>query len=153
MSRIPLFILFQLSWCISYNLLILHQHSTQTHPRCITIYYKLSFFQRKTLNRCSNKLLLQFLETVLALLWPNELLVLLCQLCHRWCNLRESLYKVPVIACQPKKTPHLWGVPWPRPISHRFHLGRIHLNPFRANYMPKKIHLWQPKFTLLKLGI
>ena len=100
-----------------------------------------------------NQAFLQFLKTGLTFLSPFELGILLHQLRHRFCNLREIPYESSVVSCQSKKTLDLSNCCWGLPLGHSFNFSGIYCYTFSRYNVSEESNFLQPKLTFAKLGI
>jgi starvation-inducible outer membrane lipoprotein len=82
MGWVALLMVLQLSGCIGNDPSTLHQNTTESMSRCITIDHEVFLDIGQGKNRCGGKLLLQRLEVVLALGRPFKLISLLQQVGH-----------------------------------------------------------------------
>src|SRR3954470_8681838 len=85
MSWIVHLMWFQLSRPVSYNLPVLHKHTSKSILGCITIYCLIFASLWYCENRCCCQLLLDLLETFLTLSCPDKWCILPQQHCHWSC--------------------------------------------------------------------
>jgi hypothetical protein len=78
---------------------ILHQHSSNTHARCITIHIERLLNVGLSQYRCSSEVLLQSEKGLLLLHGPFEFRFLLQELGHRLGDLGEVWNESAIISC------------------------------------------------------
>ncbi|MFS7976364.1 hypothetical protein Hanom_Chr10g00891611 [Helianthus anomalus] len=125
--RIILLVNLQLSRSISYQIVALHQHTSKTLNRSVTIDHKIFCTIWWGQNRCTAEFLFQQLESILLFRSPRIHNTFLCQRGKRLRDLREILDKFAIIPSETKKLSHFRRSLWCRPILDNFNLSWIHV--------------------------
>ena len=82
----------------------LHQDSSKSHDRKVSVDYETSLAARNPQYRCSSQLLLQELKCLLTLSSPNKLYSLLSQVGQLGGNLEKVLNELRINLANPKKS-------------------------------------------------
>ena len=143
MSGIVILLLLQLSWLITYHMVVLYKDSSKPFFACIGTYHKIFLWICNFQYWCTSENILQPLEAFFTLRSPFELHPLLLQRSDGMCNLRESFNESPVVSCKLNKISYICHISWSRPIHNGFNLLMVY------KYSSYKI-MW-PKDWILSL--
>jgi hypothetical protein len=138
MSRITLLMVLQLTGCISNDPPTLHQNTTESLSRGITIDHKVFLDVRQGKHRSSGELLFQSQKALLTLGHPLKLVGLLQQVGHELCYLGEILNETAIVTGQPKKTLDISHIAGLLPLFHSLNLGGINSNSLSSDNVAKK---------------
>src|ERR1044072_2446594 len=116
--------------------MMLHQHTTQSLVRGITVNLIWLVLLRQSQNWCGGWLLLHLLEALFAVLRPSEWLVLPRQLFQGSRALGEPFNEASIVSSQPKETSYLCHRLRPCPSHHRLHFTWIYGYAFPRDDMP-----------------
>ena len=142
----------KLSWSIRNNSSLLHKHCSKSSKRSIAIYFIILVLIWQNQYWWCNQTFLQLLETGLTFLSPFELGVLLQQLHHGFCNLREILNEPPVVSCESEKTSDLSNRCGCFPICHSDDLGGVYFYSYPDITCPRKPTSFNQNSHLLNLA-
>ena len=126
MSDIFLLMLLQLSWIITYHVVVLHKNSSKPLSACISTHHKIFFWVCNFQDWCSCENILQPLEAIFTLRCPFKLYTLPLQGSDGMRNFGESFNKSPVISCTSHKRSYICHIPQSRPIHNGLNLLRVY---------------------------
>jgi hypothetical protein len=137
-GQVALLMVLQLSGCISYDSPTLHQNTTKSLSRGITIDHEVFLDARQGKHRSSGELLFQGLEALLVLGRPLKLVGLLQQVGHGLGCLGEILNETAIVTSQPKKNADISHIEGLLPLFHSLNLGGINSNSLSSENMAEK---------------
>src|ERR1044072_2079720 len=120
--------------------MMLHQHTTQSLVRGITVNLIWLVFLRQSQNWCGGLLFIPLLVAFFAVLRPSEWLVLSSQLCQGSRDLGKPFNEASIVSSQPKETPYLCHRLRPFPSPHSLHFTWIYGYAFPRDDMPEKLY-------------
>jgi len=148
MSGIVSLVHFELPQSICHRLLFLHQNTTKSKMRGITVNLKGFTNIRDHKYQSTRQRSLKLLEIFLTFIRPSEGLVLPDKLCQRGHYLGEPFYESPIVASQTREAPDVCGQLGTLPLNNCIHLCRIHCYPLTKYHMSQKLYFIHPELAL-----
>ena len=118
--------LLQISWLITYYVVVLHKNSSKSLTTCISTHHKIFFWVYNIQYWYTCEKILQLLEDFFTPWCPFKFYSLPLQRSDWMCNLGESLNESPILSCKSHKISYICHILWSRPIHNVFNLVRVH---------------------------
>ena len=151
MNGIVLLMLLQLSWLITYHVVILHKDSSKPLSTCIGIDHKIFLWICNLQCWCTSEKTLQPLEAFFTPWCPFKVYPLLLQRSDGMCNFGKSLNESRVVSCKSHKISYIHHISWIRPTHNGFNLLRVYWYTLFWNNVTQILNSISIEVTLVRI--